>query len=151
MLDLSVRSKYLKISCRSPTELGLWNCLCGDVTSAGPPIHPLSTFFSGPCILRKHLTALISNLPTDLGFLAAYFIVPWAVFNRNTRKQHLTVAIFSWSLQKVDFTLIKTTPLTRLEKSLTVLDSYHLRMCVFTQSWVRGGTHKEQRSYIRSW
>lgn len=53
-------------------------------------------------------------------------------------------AIFSWSLQKVDFTLVKTTLLTHLEKSLTVLDSYHLRICVSTQSWVQGACIKNR-------
>lgn len=80
--------------------MAFWNCLCGHVTSAEPTIRQLSTFSSGPCILLKHLTALISNLPTDLGFLGCLFHSP----QDSVQQQHWELApgteIFSWSLWK---------------------------------------------------
>ena len=96
---VKILQKQLQTTVRA-WSLSFWNCLCGDVTLADSAIHLLPTFFAEPGTFWKHLATMISNLPTDLSFLAAYVIVPQAVSNRNTRKQHLGLQYFPEASRK---------------------------------------------------
>lgn len=140
-------SKLFKNSCRPllkrlcPSGTGL----CADVTLAAQPIHLLPTFFAEPGTFWKHLATMISNLPTDLSFLAYYVIVPRQC-QQIPGNSTLGCNIFLKPPES-RFHLAKITLLTHLEKSLTVLDSYHLKICVIILS--QEAMHKEQSEFYQ--
>lgn len=73
-----------------------------------------------------------------LGFPGCLFHSPLGSVQQKHQEIAPQSVIFSWSFQRVDLTPVKATPLTYLEKSLTALDSFHLRPLIFPQSWVQG-------------